>query len=106
MYAHGEMIMTAMQITNIHLRPAQKKALQRRAKANNTNLAEEVRSAVDAYLAGVNSDELALLDAATRTAEAMLAEMAGMLENTNRKADRIFAEMAALRGGYPEGAGK
>ncbi len=93
-----------MQLTNIHLRPAQKKALQQRAKAKGTNVAEEVRSAVDAYLAGVTTDELALLDAATKSTGVMLAEMTAMLEDTNRKVEGVFAEMAALRGDYPEGA--
>ena len=97
--------MTAtMQLTNIHLRPPQKKALQQRAKANGTNVAEEVRNAVDAYLSGITLDELALLDAATKNTAAMLAEMNDMAEVMNRKAERIFAAMAALRGDYPEGA--
>lgn len=96
--------MATMQLTNIHLRPAQKKALQQRAKAKGTNVAEEVRSAVDAYLAGVTTDELALLDAATKSTGVMLAEMTAMLEDTNRKVEGVFAEMAALRGDYPEGA--
>ena len=64
-----------MQATQIHFKRAQKKALQARARANKTNVAEEVRRAVDAYLTGVTSDELALLDQATRQAETMLAQM-------------------------------
>ncbi|MBC7943844.1 MAG: ribbon-helix-helix protein, CopG family [Burkholderiales bacterium] len=94
--------MSTMQLTNVHLRPAQKEALQQRAKANGSNVAEEIRNAVDAYLAGVTSDELALLDAATKRTEALLAEMNEMLDGVNRKAERIFAEMAKLRGGDPE----
>ena len=96
--------MSVMQLTNIHLRPTQKKALQQRAKSKGTNVAEEVRSAVDAYLAGITSEELALLDAATQNAEKMLAEMSQLLADTNRKASSVFAEMAKLRGGYPQGA--
>jgi hypothetical protein len=92
-----------MQITNVHLRPAQKKALQQRARDNGTNVAEEVRNAVDAYLAGVTQQELALLDEATKRTESMLAEMAALCDSTNRKAARVFAQMAALRGGYPDG---
>jgi hypothetical protein len=95
--------MDTMQVTNVHLRRAQKKALQQRAKANGTNVAEEVRHAVDAYLAGVTQQELALLDEATRRAETMLADMAAMCEATNRNAARVFAQMAALRGGWPDG---
>lgn len=92
-----------MELTNIHLRPAQKRALQQRAKAHGTNVAEEIRNAVDSYLAGMTAEEIQLLDVATRSAEAMLIEMQDMLEETNRKAGRIFQEMARLRGGYPEG---
>lgn len=96
--------MAAMLLTNVHLRAPQKKALQQRAKANGSNVAEEIRNAVDAYLSGISAEELALLDAATKGAERTLAEMSAMLDATNRKAERIFAEMAVLRGGYPEGS--
>lgn len=94
--------MSTMQLTNIHLRPAQKKALQQRAKANGSNVAAEIRNAVDAYLAGVTADELALLDAATKNTETLLAAMNEMLDDVNHRAERIFAEMARLRGGDPE----
>jgi gamma-glutamylcysteine synthetase len=94
----------SMEVTQIHFRPEQKKKLQARARANKSNVAEEVRKAVDAYLTGVTAEELELLDAATKNVEVMLAEMAAALDATNRKAERIFAEMAALHGGVPEGA--
>ena len=93
-----------MELTNIYLRSTQKKALQQRAKANGTNVAEEVRSAVDAYLSGITADEIELLDAATKHTAALFAEMNAMADAMNRKSTRIFAEMAKLRGGYPEGA--
>ena len=93
-----------MELTNIYLRSTQKKALQQRAKANGTNVAEEIRSAVDAYLSGVTADEIELLDAATKYAAALFAEMNAMADAMNRKSERIFAEMAKLRGGYPDGA--
>lgn len=89
----------AMELTNFHLGRSQKRALKERAKAKGTNLAEEIRSAVDAYLSGVTPEELALLDAASRQAESAIAEMSAMLEATNRKAARIFAELDKLRAG-------
>lgn len=88
----------AMELTNFHLGKAQKKALRKRAEARGSNLAEEIRSAVDAYLSGITLDELALLDAATRQAEGAIAEMNAMLEQTNRKAERVFTELRKLRG--------
>lgn len=94
----------SMELTNFHLGRSQKQALRERAKANGSNLAEEIRHAVDAYLSGITPDELALLDAATRHAQTTLAEMSAMLEETNRKADRVFAEMERMRGSRPEGA--
>jgi hypothetical protein len=86
-----------MELTNFHLGRTQKQALKMRAKANGTNVAEEIRSAVDAYLTGVTADELALLDAASRQAERDIAEMNHMLAATNQKAEAVFAEMARLR---------
>ncbi len=96
--------MDTMELTNFHLGRNQKRALKERAKAKGSNLAEEIRSAVEAYLSGVTPEELELLDAASKQAESTIAEMNAMLEATNRNADRIFAELARLRGGSPEGA--
>lgn len=73
-------------------------ALETRARLNRTDVAEEVRRAVDAYL------ELQLLDAATRRAAADIAEMNDMLAVARCKAERVFAELERLRGGPPEGA--
>jgi uncharacterized protein YhaN len=92
---------TTMEVTNFHLGRAQKNELRKRAIAKGTNVAEEIRSAVDAYLAGVTPEELELLDAATRQAQAAFEEMAQQLEETNCKAARIFAELEQLRGGLP-----
>lgn len=86
-----------MELTNFHLGRAQKQALKERAKARGSNLAEEIRTAVDSYLSGVTRAELEVLDAATRQAESAIAEMNQMLAETNRKADRIFAELDRLR---------
>ncbi len=87
----------AMQVTPIHLKPTQKRALQARAQANNTNVAEEVRRAVDAYLTGIDADELALLDQATRQAQVMLDDMRRTLVATNDHLRTVFAERDRLR---------
>ncbi len=92
------MTVETKELTNFHLGRSQKQALRARAKAKGTNVAEEIRNAVDAYLSGVTPDELALLDAATRRASEDIAEMNAMLEATNRNAARVFAELEKLRG--------
>lgn len=81
--------MKAMQSTMACLTPEQKTGLARRAQQRNTKVAAEIRSAVDAYLAGVTPQELELLDAATRHAQA---EIAGMVKTV----DQIVASHAAF----------
>lgn len=88
---------TSMVITNLHLRPEQKRLMQARAKKRGTNLAEEMRAAVDAYLNGVSSEELALLDTASKATEIMFKEMTETLAATNAKADKIFKALASLQ---------
>jgi hypothetical protein len=88
----------AMELTNFHLGRQQKIALKQRAKVNGTNVAEELRTAVDAYLSGVTPQELELLDAASRNAEKTIKDMNAMLAATNRHADRVFAELERMRG--------
>lgn len=100
------MRMDTLELTNFHLGSRQKQALKERAKANGTNVAEEIRHAVDAYLVGVTSDELELLDAATRQAERDIAEMNKMLAATNRRAEAVFAELEALRSGAAKPAAR
>ena len=85
--------MSTLQLTQIYLEREQKKRLQARAKANGTKVAEEVRRAIDAYLAGVSPEELKLLEIGTRRAEKHLAEMAGELDRVNAKLDAAFAQL-------------
>jgi len=85
-----------LQLTQVYLEPEQKKALQERARLKGTKVAEEVRAAVDAYLTGVSSEELELLDAATREAKTQLDAMIARLDETNRKLDGILAEREQL----------
>jgi hypothetical protein len=85
--------MATLQLTQIYLEREQKKRLQARAKANGTKVAEEVRRAIDAYLAGITADELKVLDIGTRRAERHLAEMADELDRVNAKLDAAFAQI-------------
>jgi ferritin-like protein len=69
-------------------------------------VAEEVRHAVDAYLAGVSAEELEILDAATLEAKRHLDAMAADLDRLNAKLDATFAELERLRAGSPVAAGR
>ena len=89
--------MATMQLTQIYLERDQKKALQARAKANGTKVAEEVRRAVDAYLAGIGPADLQLLDSGTRKAAQQLAEMADELDRINARLDTAFARLSHKR---------
>ena len=93
--------MATLQLTQVYLEPRQKVALQRRAKAKGTKVAEEIRKAIDAYLAGVTAEELELLDAATRTAKVQLDEMVAELEGVNRRVDAALDEMDRIRAESP-----
>ena len=93
--------MSNLVLTQVYLEPAQKAGLQRKAKARGTKVAEEVRKAVDAYLAGVSAEELELLDAATAEAGKHLAAMAAELGRVNARLDSTFAELERLRAEIP-----
>lgn len=86
----------ARQLTQVYLDKAQKDALQRRARARRTNMAAEVRSAVDAYLSGVGPAELKLLDEATAKAEKDIKAMVTCLAVTNRALAKMFARLDQL----------
>jgi hypothetical protein len=86
-----------MELTQVYLEPFQKRALQAKARAHGTKLAEEVRRAVDAYLAGVSPEELNLLDAGSRKAARHLAEMSEELERINARLDEAFATVSRTR---------
>ena len=91
--------MATMELTQIYLEREQKKGLQARAKANGTKVAEEVRRAVDAYLAGISPEDLRLLDEGTRRAARHLADMAVELDGINARLDAAFAELSSNRSG-------
>ena len=88
--------MATRQLTQVYLEPAQKKALQARARAKGTKVSEEIRSAVNAYLAGITPEELELLDSASREAAKELQAMTEALDKTNRKLDAVFAELERI----------
>jgi guanylate kinase len=87
--------MATMQLTQVYLEPQQKKALQARARANGTKVAEEIRRAIDAYLAGISAEELRLLDEGTRKAERHLGEMAAELDRINAQLDAAYAQLSS-----------
>lgn len=86
--------MATMELTQVYLEREQKKALQAKARLHGTKVAEEVRRAVDAYLAGVSSEDLRLLDEGTRRAAHHLAEMAEDLDRINGRLDAAFAQLS------------
>jgi|APFre7841882630_1041343.scaffolds.fasta_scaffold21878_2 hypothetical protein len=85
--------MATLQLTQVYLERDQKKRLQARAKANGTKVAEEVRRAVDAYLAGISPEDLRLLDTGTRRAAQHLSDMASDLDRVNARLDAAFAQL-------------
>lgn len=89
--------MASRQLTQVYLDTSQKAALQKKALAKGTKVAEEIRSAVDAYLAGVTTEELELLDSVSRQAARELQAMSESLDATNRKLDAVFDELKHLR---------
>ena len=93
--------MSTMELTQIYLARDQKKALQAKARANGTKVAEEVRRAVDAYLSGISPEDLVLLDAGTRKAQRNFAEMAADLDR-QRDAGRCFRPVEAFASQAPE----
>ena len=90
---------TAMIQMMLYLTPAQKKALQRKAKARSASVASEVRNALDAYLEGVLPAELQLLDAATKQAQKDIDAMRRRLDQANRKVQEILRQREALHQG-------
>jgi len=91
--------MASMQLAQVYFRPSQKSALQALAKEHQTNFGEEVRRAVDTYLEGMTSEELALLDVATQRAAGILEEITRTLADTQKNIQQAFAERDRIRAG-------
>ncbi|MGH8689259.1 MAG: hypothetical protein ACREVQ_16270 [Burkholderiales bacterium] len=89
--------MKAMQSTMVYLTSEQKTGLARRAQQRKTKVAAEIRSAVDAYLAGVTPQELELLDAATRRAKVDIDAMVKTADEIIAGHKAFLREMHALR---------
>jgi len=89
--------MKAMQSTMVYLTQEQKSGLARRAQQRKTKVAAEIRSAVDAYLAGVTPQELELLDAATRRAKVEIDAMVRTADQMIADHKSFLREMRALR---------
>lgn len=81
--------MKAMQSTMVYLTSEQKTGLAKRAQQRKTKVAAEIRSAVDAYLAGVTPQDLEMFDAATRRAK-------DEIDATLKVADQILASHAVF----------
>ncbi len=97
--------MATLRLTQVYLKSAQKAALQKKAKAKGTKVAEEIRNAVDAYLTGVTAEDLKLLDVATREAKNHLDAVIEKLDAVNKKLDVAFAEMERIHGSSPSSLG-
>ena len=91
--------MKAMQSTMVYLTPEQKTGLARRAQQRKTKVAAEIRSAVDAYLAGATPQELELLDAATRRAREEIDAMIRTADQIVASHQAFLREMRKLRKG-------
>lgn len=89
--------MSTLALTNVYLESEQKKALARKAKSNGTNLSIEVRHAIDTYLAGVSTDELKLLDAATRRAKTDIDDVNAILDHAQIRAEKFFSDIELLK---------
>lgn len=85
--------MPSLQLTQVYLEQRQKDALQALAKTNGTKVAEEMRRAVDAYLAGISAEELRLLDEGTRNAQRHIVEMIDDLDAINSRLDAVFKKL-------------
>ena len=81
--------MKAMQSTMVYLTQEQRAGLAKRAQQRKTKVAAEIRSAVDAYLAGVTPQDLEMLDVATRRAK-------DEIDATLKVADQILAGHAVF----------
>jgi hypothetical protein len=101
MYRLPETDMAAI-LTNVYLEPAHRKFLEKQAKANGTNVSAEMRSAVDAYRAGVSMSELELLDLATRRAKQDLDAINDTLDGGQRRAETFFAQIEAIKAASPQ----
>lgn len=96
--------MASRQLTQVYLDAPQKAALQERARKKGTKMAEEIRNAVDVYLAGITQEELELLDSASRRAAVDLQAMSEVLDASNARLDAVFRELEKIHAGTDRAA--
>ena len=89
--------MKAMQSTMVYLTAEQRTGLAKRAQQRKTKVAAEIRSAVDAYLAGVTPQELELLDAATRHAKGEIDAMVKKVDEMLSSHQVFLRDMRKVR---------
>jgi hypothetical protein len=80
--------------------------MQAKAKANGTKVAEEVRRAVDAYLAGISQEDLHLLDVGTAKGAPELRRNGSGSGSLNATLDAAFAELNRSRAKRRRSAGR
>ena len=90
--------MTKRVLTQIYLDPRQKNELQRRAKERGTTLSEEIRQAVEMYLAVVTKEGIELLHEFSLLAEKELNGMIETLDACNRNIDEILIQRDRIHG--------
>jgi len=86
-----------MQSTMVYLTQEQRSGLARHARKRRTKVAAEIRSAIDAYLAGVTPQEIELLDVATRKAQTEIEAMVRIADEIVAGHARFSKAMLRLR---------
>lgn len=81
----------------VMMTPADKVAIEQRARALDLTTSELVRRAAQSYDETVTPDQEAMLETLADELEAAVVSMRHDLQEANRKLDTHFAEMAALR---------
>jgi hypothetical protein len=87
----------ALALTQVYLEPSQKISLAARAKEMGRKPSEAIRDAIDAFVAGVTVEDLKLLDVATKKAEKDLKEMVAVLDASNKRSTKFFAEINKIK---------
>ena len=87
----------ALVLTNVYLEDAQRKALEKIAKKNRSNLSVEVRNAVDIYSAGMSLKDFRMLEEATLKAKADFDEMNTILDAGLVRAQKFFSAIEKLK---------
>ncbi len=86
-----------MVLTQVYLELQRKKALAAQARQSGRKVSELMREAVDAATAGVNTDDLRVLDEGTRRAQGDIQAMLAELKDNAREHAAFMREMARLQ---------